>query len=240
MPYRNFELGALLIQRRFGRSASAQISFATRSGTQIFHGSAFDYLRNDFFDANDWFNNHYGAPTPALRQTISKGPSAALSGYHIWSTVTSVTPFSFSTTRAFGSPSRKRPIFNMYLQWRSARAQPKICKPILNVFLLPTGSEITDANGNLTGLSPFVAAYSLPSQIDSVGVRTDWMIAPRLSLFFRFSNAPSSSSSRSLSSIIQTRLNTRTYTLGANYQISANSTNQFRDMLPEQPKLRKR
>jgi hypothetical protein len=30
----------------------------TRSGTNQWHGSVFDYLRNDVFDANDWFANH--------------------------------------------------------------------------------------------------------------------------------------------------------------------------------------
>lgn len=53
---------------QYGRTPGGQFSLATRSGTNAFHGSAFDYLRNSFFDANDWFNDHYGDPIPALRQ----------------------------------------------------------------------------------------------------------------------------------------------------------------------------
>ena len=34
----------------------------------MFMALLFDYLRNNFFDANDWFNDHYGKPTAALRQ----------------------------------------------------------------------------------------------------------------------------------------------------------------------------
>src|SRR5260370_35235153 len=47
----------------FGRSPGAQISILTRSGTNQFHGTLFDYLRNDALDASDWFN---GTTTPPL------------------------------------------------------------------------------------------------------------------------------------------------------------------------------
>jgi hypothetical protein len=37
----------------FGRNPGGQISIVTRSGTNQFHGSLFDYFRNDVLDAND-------------------------------------------------------------------------------------------------------------------------------------------------------------------------------------------
>jgi len=40
--------------RRFGRSPGGQFSLETPVGTNQLHGSAYDYLRNDAFDANDW------------------------------------------------------------------------------------------------------------------------------------------------------------------------------------------
>ena len=36
----------------------------TRSGTNDFHGTLFDYFRNDVFDANDWFGNATRQPKP--------------------------------------------------------------------------------------------------------------------------------------------------------------------------------
>jgi len=40
-----------------GKHSGATIEVATKSGTRNFHGEAFEYLRNDHVDANDWFVN---------------------------------------------------------------------------------------------------------------------------------------------------------------------------------------
>ncbi|MBZ5725553.1 MAG: TonB-dependent receptor [Acidobacteriia bacterium] len=42
----------------YGRSSGAQIRILTRSGTQQFHGAAFEYLRNTDLDANTWSRNN--------------------------------------------------------------------------------------------------------------------------------------------------------------------------------------
>src|SRR5262249_41565961 len=52
----------------YGRMPGGQISIVTRSGTNSFHGTIFDYLRNDALDANDWFANASRLQKPALRQ----------------------------------------------------------------------------------------------------------------------------------------------------------------------------
>ena len=42
----------------YGRSAGGQIRIITKSGTQDFHGAAYDYVRNTIFNANSWGRNN--------------------------------------------------------------------------------------------------------------------------------------------------------------------------------------
>src|SRR6185503_3340333 len=46
----------------------AQIKLTTPRGGTKYHGSVFDYYRNDRFDANSFFNNSGGLPKPKLLQ----------------------------------------------------------------------------------------------------------------------------------------------------------------------------
>ena len=44
----------------YGRSAGGVVSMRMRSGTNAYHGSAFDFFRNNLLDANDFFSNRTG------------------------------------------------------------------------------------------------------------------------------------------------------------------------------------
>jgi len=52
----------------YGRNGGGIVSVVTRSGTNMFHGSAYDYLRNGDFNANSFFNNQAGLPIDPLRR----------------------------------------------------------------------------------------------------------------------------------------------------------------------------
>ena len=49
-----------------GHSSGGQVSIVTKSGSNSFHGSAYEYNRNTLTAANSWANNQAGTPRPAL------------------------------------------------------------------------------------------------------------------------------------------------------------------------------
>src|SRR5206468_11905902 len=52
----------------FGRGTGGQVSIVTKSGTNHFHGTAFEYLRNSVLDAADFFTNkNHGTKNPLHR-----------------------------------------------------------------------------------------------------------------------------------------------------------------------------
>ena len=51
----------------FGFTGSTLVNVITRSGTNQFHGTLYEFLRNDKLDANDWFSNLNGDPRSPLR-----------------------------------------------------------------------------------------------------------------------------------------------------------------------------
>ncbi len=55
-----FKIQTSLYDAGFGRNPGANVSVITKSGTNEFHGTAFGFLRNTDFNANDFFQNLSG------------------------------------------------------------------------------------------------------------------------------------------------------------------------------------
>ena len=51
-----------------GRAGGAVVNLLTKSGTNDWHGGAYEYWRNDILNANDFFSNLSGTPRPEYRQ----------------------------------------------------------------------------------------------------------------------------------------------------------------------------
>jgi len=62
-----FKIDNSTYSAEFGRNSGSIVNIATRSGTDQFHGEAYEYLRNNYFDARNAFDRKFttaGAPIP--------------------------------------------------------------------------------------------------------------------------------------------------------------------------------
>ncbi len=61
-----FKVQTSVFNAEYGRNPGVLISAVTKSGTSSYHGTAYEFLRNSYFDANSFFNNLQGAPKSPL------------------------------------------------------------------------------------------------------------------------------------------------------------------------------
>jgi len=206
----------------YGRSPGAQLSIVTRSGTNKFHGTAFEYVRNDIFDANTWFNNNEGLPRLAEKQNDFGG---VIGG-----------PILRDKLFFFGSyeglrlrvPESKINIVPTTFAHNQASAA---VAPLLAAYPLPSaGQDSTD--GVYTG--QFFAAFSNPSTLNATSVRLDYSPNAKLNFFVRGDYAPSSGSQYgafdyyATSTYSSTIANVDTITAGATYIPTSSIVNDFR------------
>lgn len=218
----------------FGRTPGAQVSIASRSGTNSFSGTLFEYLRNDVLDATDWFvNANPILRKAALRQNNFGGvlggplllPSFGEGTRPLWYDGKNRTFFFFS----YEALRLRQPLFAATdVPSRAARQMaPAAIKPILNGYPLPTGPD------RLNGLADFVSSYSDPSRLDATSLRMDHVVGSKFSFFGRFNYAPSKAAQRGinltpLNNINRTEIKTLTLTSGGTYIASPKVTADFR------------
>lgn len=220
-----FRVNSSSYSAEYGRTPGGQFSFVTRSGTDDFHGTAFDYLRNNYFDANNWFNDYYRTAEPALRQNDFGGTlGGPIRIPRLYNGRGKSFFFASYEGLRLTQPQPAELEYVPSIALRQNPMLPAVMKQILDAFPLPTAGGIDLG----TGLAQFIQSDSLPSQIDSTSVRLDQVLSSKVHLFFRFSDTPSSSAARTLSVMEHTLYGTQTYTLGATVQASPNVSDEFR------------
>ncbi len=203
----------------FGRTPGGQISIVTRSGTNQFHGTAFDYFRNTVLDANDWFADSVGLPKPRERQNdfggTFNGPILKNKTFFF---------FSYEGLRLRLPQTQLTTVPDLNARQTASSAM----QPFLNAYPQPNGPD------NLTtGAAQFNASYSNPASLDAYSLRIDHKLSDKLNLFGRYSYSPSQISSRgpvvdALSVILQSKITTQTATVGATWIVSPEATNDLR------------
>ena len=68
-----FHLVTSTINPEYGRNSGAVMNAVIKNGTNQLHGDGFEFYRDTFLDANSFFNNAAGQPTPPFQQNVFGG-----------------------------------------------------------------------------------------------------------------------------------------------------------------------
>jgi hypothetical protein len=227
----------------FGRTPGGQISIVTRSGKNQFHGAAFDYLRNDVFDASDWFANANRLPKPEERQNDFGG---TFSGPIIKDKTFFFFSYEGLRLRLPETTLTDVPCDSSCLIFGNARttAVPAMQR-YLNAYPLPNGPEVfTPCTPNVdgcaasgqqsTGTAQFNESYSNKSSLDAYSLRIDHRLTKGWRIFGRYNYSPSESDARgasgtaSLSTVNPIHITTQTGTAGGTWSFAPEAVNDLR------------
>jgi hypothetical protein len=203
----------------FGRTPGAQISIVTRSGTNQFHGTAFEYFRNDALDANNWFADSAGLTKPKERQNdfggTFSGPILRDRTFFF---------FSYEGLRLQLPQTLLTSVPDLGIRITAVSGM----RPYLNAYPLPNGTDNTT-----TGVAQFNASFSNPASLTAVSLRIDHKLNRSITAFARYNYSPSEidqrgASGTSLSTVSPTQIRTETATLGTAWVFSSTVTNDIR------------
>ena len=159
---REFNVVADTYSASYGKRQGAQISIVTASGTNAVHGSAYEFVRNSFFDARNYFDqaripefqrNDFGGSLGAPLQRNKFFLFANYEGYRQNLGLSDVTLVPDNQARAGFLPNAA-----------GVEAKVKIAPAVvslLNLWPVQNGPELLDGNGRLTGIGE---AFSSPTQ----------------------------------------------------------------------------
>lgn len=222
----------------FGRTPGGQVSIITRSGTNAFHGDAFEYLRNSVLDANDWFlNGLYPKPGIPVHPPERQNDFGGVLGGRI---VKNKLFFfgSYEGVRLTQPTPLLKLVPSLCARGEGpcpAGTTPAVAavQPLLDAYPLPTtggcGSALAPSADPL--LSPFCQGFAAIITMNSYSIRSDYYINSKANVFFRFVSSPSTSTTRgqgNATSLWVDQPGWTSYTAGGVYIISPKLVNDAR------------
>jgi hypothetical protein len=162
---REFNVVSDTYSASYGKRQGAQISIVTASGTNTLHGSAYEFLRNSFFDSRNYFDqaripnfqrNNYGASLGGPLRTDRLFLFGNYEGYRQNLGITDVTLVPDTQARLGLLPDPS----NLSGPRKNYGVANGVA-PLLNLWPAQNGPELLDAKGNPTGIGE---AFSNPTQ----------------------------------------------------------------------------
>jgi hypothetical protein len=194
----------------YGRSTGGIVNVVTKSGTNSFHGTLFQFFGNNAVDAGDWFANSRGLGQPARRLNNFGG---TLGGPIKRNRLFFFSSYEGLRLRQPGFAITEVPSL------ASRLAAPAGIRPFLNAFPLPNGVTRPD------GFAEFASIFSNPARHDLASLHLDDNLTSNTSIAIYYNFADSSASARgqggySLNTINQVRSRAHTLTGVWNYVVN--------------------
>jgi hypothetical protein len=166
----------------FGRTPGAQVAMTSRGGANTFHGSLFEYFRNDRLNANDWFANRAGLSRGAMRVNQFGG---TLGGRIVRDRT-----FFFASWESHRLREPETAVVSVPDNATRASAKGAI-RPYVLAFPAANGPELED------GAAQYSAVFSNPENRDSASFRLDQAFSQRHLGFIRYNWSPTWNYARS-------------------------------------------
>ncbi|MBX3290075.1 MAG: TonB-dependent receptor [Acidobacteria bacterium] len=215
----------------YGRSPGGQVIMQSRPGGSRFSGSVSHYVRNEVFDANNFFNNRNGIPRGVLRQnhfgfTVG-GPVLLPIGRNedVFKPLRDKTFFFVS----YENMQVRQPVFrsantpSQFARSEAARLGLTDIAEFLNGFPLPNAPSIV-IGPRSEYVGRYLASISNPIKMNSWGVRLDHHFNSQFSIFGRYKRTPSENDQATTAFPNQTNyynVTTKLFTGGATYAFSS-------------------
>ena len=216
-----FKIFTNSFKAEYGHSYGSVITSITRSGTNAFHGTAFEYIRNSALDARNFFD--LGSSPPSFKRNqfggvlggpIKKDKTFFFAGYEglrqgLGTTLSATVPTVLARQGIL--PTGTVPVNPASV-------------PYLNLYPLPNGRDFGD------GTAQFLSPPTIVTNEDNFMARVDHQLSAKTGIFGRYTfdndmlNAP-----QNLPELVQVSASRRQYTtLQANSILGPKALNNFR------------
>ena len=169
----------------YGKRPGGQVVIVTRSGTNQWHGSAYDFLRNNVFDARNYFDPE-GASTPPFRRNqfgAAMGGPIHTDKTFVFANYEGLRQFLSQTANTFVPALDSRA--GTFVKFGSActAAQQAACalkvQQLLNLWPAPNGPELALPGGGFSGIAQFTGSAPQTIREDFGTARVDHVFSPK-------------------------------------------------------------
>jgi hypothetical protein len=226
----------------FGRTPGAQVGITSKGGSNLWHGTAFEYLRNDVFDARNYFNwaqpytDSTGYINPAQKKSPVRqnnfggtvgGPIVRDKTFFFFSYENNIARQPHSLTGYYLTAETKANLSGPWATLMNATPTgPSIAAG--GVPVSTTCDEGSASGSDIPCATAISTSSSNPSDLKAYSIRMDGNLSKKLTLFGRYNHAPSDSAQQQLIYTSDNIVDVDTVTLGLTYSISPTLVNDLR------------